>query len=183
MTTMTTMGHTLVGISIAVLFAPKMEKASHRIGYYLLFVFFALIPDIEVHGWGHNRYRVSHSIPVMLAMVSVLTNGVLVVLMIRCQWQGILIYVGCIVAWLSHFCLDSFYNHGYGVMVMWPLSGGRLNFALPWFSNTPPFTITMAHMRIYGIELVFYGMVFVLVIVGKRVWGSRCNAKLLTNNN
>ncbi len=153
---MTTVGHSLTGISIAILFAPRLNKIQQKIVYYIAFVFCALIPDIELSGWGHDRYYVSHSIVLMAVIWAVLALLSLIVPALRKRKIYWRLFLGMSLAWLSHYFLDSLYSHGYGVMVMWPISERRLNFSLPWFDTIPPFPVSMVHVRIVCIELLFY---------------------------
>ncbi len=170
---MTTVGHTLTGLTIAVLFQPKIVKIPTRIIYYLLFVFCALIPDIEVHGWGHYQYQISHSIVLMAALEGVIflfSSLVPHLRKSRLYWR---ILLGCSVAWMSHFLLDSFYNHGKGIIVMWPISAGRLNLSLPWFSTIPPLPVSMEHIRICSVEVLFYLPLLLFAVLLKSVLKKR----------
>ncbi len=153
---MTTVGHSLTGISIAILFAPKISKVQQKIVYYIIFVICALIPDIEVSGWGHDRYYVSHSIVLMGVIWAILATLSLLIPALRKRKIYWRLFLGMSLAWLSHYFLDSLYSHGYGVMVMWPISEGRLNFSLPWFDTIPPFPVSMVHVKIVFIEILCY---------------------------
>ena len=59
---MTTIGHSLSGLSIAVLTLPRGRSLLWYVVAGHLFVFFANIPDYPFPGWGHEAYQVSHSI-------------------------------------------------------------------------------------------------------------------------
>lgn len=166
---MTSVGHSLTGLTVAVLFAPKLSGFGDKLRRYALFLFCALIPDIEVHGWGHHRYHVSHSIiviGVLLALILALAASVQAVRKKGVPWR---IFLGCSTAWMSHIFLDSLYNHGKGIKVMWPLSEWRLNFALPWFSTLPPYPVSLVHVKICLIELAFYAPILTAAIVIRRM--------------
>ncbi len=167
---MTTVGHSITGLSIAVLFAPQFPTVTKRIVYYVLFTLCALIPDIDIHGWGHHRYHVSHSLVIMISAVIGISIFSLIIPFIRRNKVYWRFFIGCAIAWLSHFFLDSLYNHGKGVLVMWPLSEGRLNFALPWFSTIPDFPVTMVHVRIVLIEFIFYTPLLLISILLKKAY-------------
>jgi len=66
--------------------------------------------------------------------------------------------VACgIAAWLSHLLLDSFYNHGRGIAIYWPLSEGRFELSMPWFSTLHGSWALDDHTaRVVAIELAFY---------------------------
>ena len=72
-------------------------------------------------------------------------------------------------AWLSHLLLDSFYNHGRGVLIFWPLSRARLNLAIPWFATLQrPLSQFRAHTaRVLLIEVMVYGAVFGAALTGR----------------
>lgn len=165
---MTGVGHTLMGVTIGVLFAPRIPERSRQVLYYLLFAFCAMIPDIEVSGWGHDKYHISHSIVLMALLTFSMSLLITVVLHLRKRRVNWRLVLGLVTAWISHFVLDGMYNHGKGVWVMWPLSKGRLNIPLPWFSTTPPYPLTFVHIKIYAIELLFYLSVLLMVILLKK---------------
>jgi membrane-bound metal-dependent hydrolase YbcI (DUF457 family) len=73
----------------------------------------------------------------------------------------------CASALLSHYLLDSFYNHGRGIALFWPISDGRLALPIPWFSTLGSLTPALDwHLiRTCGIELVCYGS-----LLGIAVW-------------
>jgi len=74
-------------------------------------------------------------------------------------------------AWLSHMLLDSFYNHGQGVAIFWPLSDARLALPIPWFSvvyGVPP-SLTPEMARAFAIELICYAPLVLAAIVARRL--------------
>lgn len=159
---MTTVGHTLTGLSIAVLTLPRGKT----LGWYLLvgqfYLMFASIPDFPIPGWGHNRYHVSHSLFVTLGLSSLL--GLLLLWpRIREELQP-RILLAWSVTWLSHLPLDSLYNHGRGIGIYWPFSDAHLAMPVAWFStiSLPPFQ--SANLHVFATEALVYGLVLLLCI-------------------
>ena len=158
---MTPMGHSLIGLSFASLALSTPKNATnHRwrnCGVALTFVALANLPDWPLPNWGHDRYDVSHSIFVnaglictVIAVMKTLATG---------KWfsQPRFLMLAAM-AWLSHLLLDSFYNHGRGIAIYWPVSSQRLNLAIPWFSNwdlSQPVT-SPDNLSVFGIEFLAY---------------------------
>ena len=69
---MTTVGHSLAGLSIAVLTLPKGRSLLWYLLVGHLFILFANLPDFPLPGWGHASYQVSHSIFVTILLASTL---------------------------------------------------------------------------------------------------------------
>ena len=59
---MTLVGHSLTGAAIGVLCRPETISTKWKMVYYGAFVFLSAIPDLPLKDWGHDRYKVSHSI-------------------------------------------------------------------------------------------------------------------------
>ena len=131
---MTLIGHSLVGATLAILFTPSSHSGREKAIVIGAFIIMAYIPDLPVPGWGHWQYHISHS---------VFVNSVLMVLfvMILCYSKYVKnigsyrIIIGALIAWSSHFLLDSLYNHGRGVGIFWPFSNSKLALPVPWFST------------------------------------------------
>ncbi len=173
---MSPVGHSLTGLAIlaAVLPSRSLKRPLFLFGTASTFVLFANIPDLPLPNWGHDRYDISHSI-------FSTTLGVICLVCLYRAWlngkakpqlHGHLIYFGAF-AWYSHLLLDSFYNHGRGIGVMWPLGEGRLNLPLPWFETLRIYSkndILSPHsLRIYATEGIAYGIVL-LAIITLRFW-------------
>jgi hypothetical protein len=164
---MTTVGHSLAGLSIAALALPR----GHSITWYLLvghvFVLFANIPDLPIPGWGHSQYEISHSIFVTVLLAMPLW-------MLRLvpgfdEKVGTRVLVLWSMTWLSHMVLDSLYSHGNGIGIFWPVSDAHLSMPVPWFDTLtwPPFT---EHNRqVFLTELGFYGSVLALCLLFRRL--------------
>ena len=159
---MTTIGHSVTGLSIAVLILPK----GRSLIWYLLvghfFVFFANIPDFPLKNWGHASYHVSHSI-----FVTGLLASFLLLLLLNPAFKrqiGAKIVFWWSITWLSHMLLDSFYNHGRGIGIFWPFSDAHLAFPLPWFETLTWPPKTMENRQIFLTELRFYGALLLVCV-------------------
>jgi membrane-bound metal-dependent hydrolase YbcI (DUF457 family) len=167
----TTVGHTLAGLSIAVLTLPRKQMYRWYVLTGLCFVFFANVPDLPLPGWGHNLYYVSHSVFVTLLLAILLallllwpTFRVVVAGRVVAAWSA---------AWLSHMVLDSMYAHGRGIAIFWPFSGAHLAMPVPWF-ETLNMPVRSAHnLRVFAIEAMVYGLIFVLCVGLRRTWSRR----------
>lgn len=163
---MTPVGHSLMGASIAVLCLPSRSSRWTRCLGLICFIILANLPDAPLPGWGHDRYWFSHSI---------IVNGiVMLAAVILCySWRagvrwlgGLPVIAGGLLSWLSHFLLDTLYNHGRGLAMFWPFGSWRLALPIAWFSvmNGIPKTLDGRVLRILGIELLAYGTLLVLAL-------------------
>ena len=158
---MTFVGHTLVGATIgAMMPLPKTGKIS-RSAFILAVVVCANLPDLPLPGWGHSNYRVSHSIFVGIVLIScgvILLRGLQVARNTVGSW---LVVLAGSMALVSHYFLDSIYNHGMGIAVFWPLSDARIVFPISWFSimKSDPF-FCWHNVKVWSIELLFCGAFF-----------------------
>jgi hypothetical protein len=162
----TTVGHSLTGLSLAVLTLPKGKSLM----WYLLvghfFVFFANAPDFPLPHWGHASYQVSHSIFVTGVLASLMA-----LLLLHPGFNrevGAKVVFWWSVAWFGHMVLDSMYNHGNGIGIFWPISDAHLVLPVPWFETVtwPPFT---EHNRdVFLIELACYGALLGLCLLLRR---------------
>lgn len=168
---MTTLGHSLTGLSIAVLTLPRGKSLL----WYLLvghfFVFFANVPDFPLPHWGHASYQVSHSIFVTGLLASL--PALLLFYPKFDEQVGVRVVFWWAVTWLSHMVLDALYNHGNGIGIFWPLSDAHLALPLPWFETLtwPPFT---EHNRsVFLTELVAYGGLLLVCLILRSRFVSR----------
>ncbi len=125
---MSPVGHTIIGLAFAAVAMPSMSGPKRKLTCGVAFAAIANLPDWPIPYWGHQRYLISHSVFVNLALIGIAA----VLLRRRFRAKLILLATG---AWLSHLLLDSFYSHGQGIAIYWPVSTGRLNLAMPWFRN------------------------------------------------
>jgi membrane-bound metal-dependent hydrolase YbcI (DUF457 family) len=163
---MTSVGHTLTGIAIGVLCMPSRHSSRGKTAHLLMCGLLANVPDFALPVWGHQRYDISHSLFVNAFIILLLSLFLARWDKLRCQIGGWSVIFGASLAWLSHLLLDSFYNHGRGVGIFWPISDAHLTLPIRWFSviYTPPPPLTLETLRIFAIELVFYGIVLLLAI-------------------
>jgi membrane-bound metal-dependent hydrolase YbcI (DUF457 family) len=136
---------------------------------FAAFTLVATAPDLPFPFWGHYSYRVSHSLFVNLAVVAAVV-GLLIVPRARrseAAWRWVV--AGGAAAWLSHLLLDSFYSHGHGIRIFWPLSDAALNLPLPWFHVLRPDSFgDPAALRILATEAVFYGALLGACLIWRR---------------
>lgn len=168
---MTFVGHSLAGASLAVLVVPSAWRNRQQAALVAGFVVLANLPDLPVPYWGHDRYEVSHSLFVTLGLLGVGYLGLLLPVCRRLRtapW----VWGGGGLAWLSHLLLDTFYNHGKGLAVFWPFGTARVSLALPWFETLgqPLWQIDAHLVRVLGIELLAYGLVFAVALASRWSW-------------
>jgi len=139
----------------------------------MTFVCLANLPDWPIPNWGHDRYDVSHSIFVNVGLIAVI-----ILLGAVCHFSQFArnrIPVRCLLlgaaAWMSHLLLDSFYNHGRGIAIFWPISDARLNLAIPWFRtlDLSQSVLNARNLAVLGIEAVAYGPVLGATLLIKRM--------------
>ena len=161
---MTSVGHTLTGIAIGIMFKPKRLPRKWAVVHLTVFAFLANIPDLPFPNWGHDKYRVSHSLFVTLLLIIIFAIGLVSKQKVLRRLGGWQVIIGGALAWISHLLLDSFYNTGYGVAIFWPFSAARLALPIPWFSVLPniAFPITWSIIQIFLLEFISY---FPLVIL------------------
>ena len=168
---MTFVGHSLTGAAFAMLAMPRHSSRKSKAVIVTCYLLVANLPDYQLPFWGHERYHISHSVFVNLLLILPLA-------LVLCLWPrarqrtgGVRVIALGAVAWLSHLVLDSFYNHGLGIAIFWPVSSARLALPMPWFSTLrQPLPHVDAHaLRVYAIELAFYGGIFVLATALRRI--------------
>ena len=164
---MTTVGHSLMGMAIAVACLPSdFSKTARTIGF-LSFIVLANLPDAPLSGWGHDRYDISHSLFVNSCFIALFILGASIWCQGQWSWtREWRVAVGAASAWLSHLLLDTFYNHGRGLAMFWPVSEAHLALPIPWFKtlhgSSSPF---IRHsMNVFGIECLAYGTFLLLVL-------------------
>ena len=173
---MTPVGHSLTGLAIGISTVPSEFSTKKKILHGLCFIILANIPDLPLPYWGHDLYYISHSVFVNFALFLVV-SGLFWKTFQKLYptfpiWQIILF--GWI-AWFSHLLLDSFYNHGLGVMIWWPFSEQSLCLPIPWFSvlNAPVLSLTKESLRIWSIEFISYSPLVLLAVVINRMMNRR----------
>lgn len=163
---MTTVGHSLAGLSIAALALPKGRSLAWYFLVGHLFIFFANIPDFPLPGWGHAQYEISHSIFVTGMLAAMLMLFLLVPAFD--EKVGARVLVLWVVAWFSHMVLDSLYSHGNGIGIFWPVSDAHLALPVPWFHTLTWPPLTEHNRNVFGVELAVYGTVLILCLLLRR---------------
>jgi hypothetical protein len=155
---MTSIGHSIVGASFSVASLPAGASRRYKFLNLLVFILLANFPDIPMPHWSHDFYDFSHSLLVNLALIMLATAILIQFPKVR-KLPGLhrLIILGAC-AWLSHLLLDTFYNHGKGLLIFWPLSTASLALPIPWFSVLPmePFLNIVKILKIFLFELLSY---------------------------
>ena len=150
-TIVTSLGHTLVGASIAMLCTPAKYDMRRRLVVILALILIASLPDWPIPGWGHQRLDISHSIIVNMALLLCLlvAAGGLTGNMLR---QNIPLAVGIIIAWMSHFLLDTLYGDS-SLHMLWPVSKVGVSLPVPWLKTMPhvppPFDQSIMNILIF----------------------------------
>src|SRR5262245_59028329 len=119
---MTSVGHTLVGIAIGTFCVPPEASTRWKARYFVAFMVLPNVPDLPFPFWGHDRYDISHSLVVNLLLCLILLTLLTWHPHSRRSIGSGKVLGGGMCAWLSHLVLDSFYNHGRGVAIFWPVS-------------------------------------------------------------
>ncbi|MBD3419088.1 MAG: hypothetical protein GF398_03110 [Chitinivibrionales bacterium] len=161
---MTTIGHTIVGATIGLAAIPRYASRLRSIATLAVFGLLGNFADWPIKNWGHDRYEISHSVFSNLAVIAAV---LLISAVFRRQVKKVggyrILLLGC-AAMVSHLLLDTFYSHGTGLGIYWPFSGETVSLALPWFDpiKVVPPPLTRQALRVMGIELLFYGTIFIL---------------------
>lgn len=167
-TDMSPIGHSLVGASLAVLAMPRAASPLAWAAGVSAAVVLANLPDAPLPYWGHDAYYISHSLFVTLGAIVLLGAGWFIVRGRHGPNGTRLLIVGAL-AWLSHLLLDSFYNHGQGIAILWPFSERSLNLAIPWF-HILDVRCPWYHARnlnVMGIELLAYSPLLACAIAAR----------------
>lgn len=167
---MTIIGHTIAGATIAVLAVPAGTTRRRLLAVVGVFAFLANFPDLPVPGWGHDRYDISHSIFVIGALLTLAVTLAFLSEGFTAWSGGRRIIIAGSLACLSHLLLDTFYNHGLGLRMFWPVSNRGFSLAIACFDvlQTSLPKITMHSLRVFAIELACYGPIFVAAVVFRR---------------
>jgi membrane-bound metal-dependent hydrolase YbcI (DUF457 family) len=167
---MTPVGHTLTGIAIGIICLPERASRKRTLAHITTFGFLANVPDLPFEHWGHDRYRVSHSLFVNLAWILVVLGVCTIWRPARIRMGGWSVLVGGVIACLSHLLLDSFYNHGRGIAIFWPVSKAHLRLPIRWFAvaHNPRSPFRPEVGQIVGIELVCYSALVGVAVAVRR---------------
>jgi hypothetical protein len=168
---MTTTGHVITGAAIGIICMPQSYTNKRALSHLLIFSLMATIPDWGLPSWGHERYYFSHSIYVNSLIIGIVSLIIILIPITRRLIVGNkLLYPCAVIAWLSHFLLDSFYNHGYGIAIFWPFSKSRLVLPIPWLSvyDGSLQQLTSAGIRVFILEVVTFLPLIVLALLVRK---------------
>lgn len=131
---MSPVGHSIIGLSVAAIALPqaKSKSFSSRLSILCIFVALANLPDWPVPHWGHDRYDISHSVFVNLALVTTAIVCWRVFDGMRTRFAMGAVCLGAS-ACLSHLLLDTFYQTGKGLAMFWPFSDAKLHIPIHGF--------------------------------------------------
>lgn len=167
---MSPVGHSLVGLAFATVAMAPSRSVKWRVALAIVFVALANLPDWPIPRWGHDRYDISHSVFVNLTLIVLGLVFWAKVARFRSSipFRCYLLGAG---AWLSHLLLDSFYNHGHGVAICWPVSEARLNFSMPWFDTLElsESVISPHNLSVYAIEFLAYSPVLMITVLAVKL--------------
>jgi membrane-bound metal-dependent hydrolase YbcI (DUF457 family) len=169
----TPVGHSLTGLAIGLVVCPKNFSVRERIATLSAFVLLANAPDLPFPNWGHTRYDISHSLLVTTAAI-IVAIALLVALPQTRRIATPRLLLGGALAWYSHLLLDTFYAHGKGLPMFWPVSGARIALPIPLFATMKLSPLLSRHnFEVFAIEAAAYGAVLVLAIAINRRLANR----------
>jgi membrane-bound metal-dependent hydrolase YbcI (DUF457 family) len=143
---------------------PKNFSTRQRIATLAAFVLLANAPDLPFPHWGHTRYDISHSLLTTSAAI-IIVIALLVALPQTRRIATPRLLLGGSLAWYSHLLLDTFYAHGKGLPVFWPVSGARIALPIPLFATMKLSPLLSQHnFEVFAIEAAAYGAVLVVVV-------------------
>jgi hypothetical protein len=163
----TPVGHSLTGLALGVLGAPRRASTRARLAYAAIFVVLPNTPDLPLPGWGHSEYAISHSLLANAALVALTARLVAASPRLLAHAGGPRGLACAALAWMSHLLLDAFYNHHKGVAIYWPFSDAHLDLGMPWFRTLHRPRLDAPTARILVVEAVFYGMVLLAAVAAR----------------
>ena len=168
---MTPVGHCLTGLSFAALVVPRNWDRRQKAVAFAAFILVANAPDLSIAFRSHYAYRVGHSLFVNLALVVAVVGMLISSRGRRSEGAWRWVVAGGAAAWLSHLLLDSFYSHGYGVRIFWPLGDAALSLPVPWFHVLPRDSLIQpTTLQILVTEAVCYGALLGACVIFRRCW-------------
>ena len=157
-----------MGLAIGCAVVPRDFNRRQTALTLMTFVALANTPDWPLPGWGHDRYDVSHSIFVTIAIV-VIAAGVTTVWLRRTPYFRWRLIAGGAVAWLSHLLLDTLYDGRKGLAMFWPVSDARVSLPIPCFRTMQLSPLVSAHnASVFAIEAIVYGSILGIVLFGRQ---------------
>jgi membrane-bound metal-dependent hydrolase YbcI (DUF457 family) len=180
---LTPIGHTLTGLAIGYLAIPRDAPRKQRAVLLGAFALAASAPDLPFPYWGHSDYRISHSLLSTAIGVTILNS----ILWIRFRGRKPVtlgVMFGLALAWYSHILLDSFYNHAWGLPVLWPFSDARLALPIPWLSiGNKNDIFSMHNVKVAVFEILTFGPLLLLAYLVKKCFVPVGRTNALENTN
>lgn len=180
---MTPIGHTLTGLAIGYLAIPRDLPRKQKLVLLGAFALAASAPDLPLPYWGHSDYRISHSLFNTTIGVAILSS----ILWFRFRGRRPVtwgVMLGLALAWYSHILLDTFYNHGWGLPVLWPFSDARLALPIPWLSIGNKYDIfSMHNVKVAVFEILTFGPLLVLSALIKKSFVPVSRTSMIHNAN
>jgi membrane-bound metal-dependent hydrolase YbcI (DUF457 family) len=180
---LTPIGHTLTGLAIGYLAVPRDLPRKQKIILLGAFALAASAPDFPLPYWGHSDYRISHSIFTAAIGVTILNS----ILWLRFRGRRPVtwgVMIGLAFAWYSHILLDTFYNHAWGLPVLWPYSDARLALPIPWLSIGNKYDIfSMHNVKVAVLEVLTFGPLLIVSYLVKKCFVPVVKISMMGNTN
>jgi membrane-bound metal-dependent hydrolase YbcI (DUF457 family) len=180
---LTPIGHTLTGLAIGYLAIPRDTPRKQKAVLLGAFALVASAPDLPLPYWGHSDYRISHSLFTAAIGVTILNF----ILWFRFRGRRPVtwgVMIGLAFAWYSHILLDTFYNHGWGLPVLWPFSDARLALPIPWLSIGNKNDIFSIHnVKVAVLEILTFGPFLVMAYLVKKCFVPVANPAMTSSVN
>lgn len=161
---MTPIGHTLTGLAIGYLAVPRDTPPKQKAITLGVFALLASAPDLPFPYWGHNDYRISHSL--IMTTLGILLIGGFFAFKYRGRppFTPTMLIAGAI-AWYSHIFLDTLYNHAIGLEVGWPLFDYRMSWPVPWLSPGNKLDVfSMHNVKVALFEFLTFGPLLMFAV-------------------
>jgi membrane-bound metal-dependent hydrolase YbcI (DUF457 family) len=168
---LTTIGHTLAGLTVGYLTIPSGMTTRQKGVLLAAFAFVANIPDLPL-----TRYIITHSIFIVAAAVMLFV--ILAKLFLRrSPYFTNRFLVGWSLALYCHLLLDSLYNRvgEQGYEMFWPLSSTvRFGLPIPWLRQADKIHVLSLHnVRVAFFEILTFGTILLLAILAKKFMSQR----------
>lgn len=174
---MSPVGHSIFGLTLAALALPCAQRRRSRLILFSVlaaFVALASLPDWPLPYWGHDRYRISHSLFVNLALITLVTLAWRLIKPLHRTISPRIFAFGAL-AWMSHLLLDTFYAHGQGLAMFWPFFETRISMPIPWFQvlNTNVPMWTTRNLSVFGYEALVYTPLLLVALAVRFIISTR----------
>lgn len=171
---MSPVGHSLIGATVGVALWPQFEGRKQRLVVLLGMIAAANIPDLPLPFWGHTSYRVSHSVFSGLVVATIIFLAMQASPLGRNRRKLNMVFWAATLALVSHYLLDTLYNHGKGLPMFWPFSDVRVALPIPWFAHMDGVNVLSWHnLQIGLVELAAFGTLSLMVLALVLPWQRR----------